>query len=98
MPFDWIDFEKLNGIGDEINSVFSSSGAENYLDDARIKAITDSVQKRIDVLYGMAMKIREKIAFDDIKDDVTENIAEDYTHKSHEFEESEDFINGMTME
>ena len=96
--FDWIDFEKLNGIGDEINSVFSSSGAENYLDDARIKAITDSVQKRIDVLYGMAMKMREKIAFDDINDDVTENIAEDYAHKSNEFEESEDFINGMTME
>lgn len=73
--FDWIDFNKLNGVEEDIREVFRSAG--EYMDDARIDAITKSVNQRIAHLYDIAQAFTQ--VNDDITEDTTENIAEDYT-------------------
>lgn len=73
--FDWIDFSKLNGVEEDIREVFRSAG--EYMDDARIDAITKSVNQRIAHLYDIAQAFTQ--VNDDITEDTTENIAEDYT-------------------
>lgn len=73
--FDWIDFSKLNGVEEDIREVFRSAG--EYMDDARIDAITKSVNQRIAHLYDIAQAFTQ--VNDDITEDTTEDIAEDYT-------------------
>lgn len=48
--FGWIDFDKIVDVGDIINDVFSDNRAADFIDVVRIKAIEDSVERRIDVL------------------------------------------------
>lgn len=73
--FGWIDFSKLNGVEEDIREVFRSAG--EYMDDARIDAITKSVNQRIAHLYDIAQAFTQ--VNDDITEDTTEDIAEDYT-------------------
>lgn len=73
--FDWIDFDKLNGVEDDIREVLSSAG--EYIDKARTEAITKSVIQRIDHLYDIAQSFTQ--VKDNINEDTNGNIAEDYT-------------------
>lgn len=76
--FGWIDFESLSDVGGVIKEILSSDGAEEYIDDSRINAITDGVKKRIETLRQLALSERP-VQADTAEDDVAEDIAEDYT-------------------
>ena len=52
--FSWIDFDKLIGVGAIIDTVFSDNRASEFIDVTRIKAIKDSVERRINVLKAWA--------------------------------------------
>lgn len=54
--FSWIDTNKLNDAGDIIDDVFSDNRATEFIDAVRIKAIKDSVERRIDVLKSWASR------------------------------------------
>ena len=45
--FDWIDFDRLSDVDELISSVLSCEEAADYIDEGRIHAITESVQRRI---------------------------------------------------
>lgn len=76
--FGWIDFESLSDVGEVIKEVLSSDGAEEYIDESRINAITDGIEKRIEMLRQLAFSERP-VQADTAEDDVAEDIAEDYT-------------------
>lgn len=76
--FDWIDFEQLTDIEELIAETFSGDGVADYIDDARIKAITTGVQRRIENLKQLAQS-HTPAGEDTTEDDVAENIAEKYT-------------------
>lgn len=78
--FDWIDFEQLTDIKELIESVLSSPDAADYIDEARIRAITAGVERRIDHLKQMA-EAHAPANQDTLEDDVIENIAQVYTRK-----------------
>ena len=72
--YDWIEFDKLIGLDEEIYDVFSEAG--DYVDETRQIAIVKSVEQRIRMLEGIAMEHR---TVQDLTDgDVEEDIAEDY--------------------
>ncbi|MGN0493880.1 MAG: HipA domain-containing protein [Acutalibacteraceae bacterium] len=74
--YDWINFAALRHIDEDIRNVFKEAGM--YADENRIEAVISSVKRRISNLQA---KADEKAAvIDNIEDDVTENIAEDYLH------------------
>ena len=75
--FEWVDFEKLYGIEDDIKEILSSENAEKYIDEERKNAIAQSVANRIEIVHRMAA-VMENTIVDDVKNDVEENIAEDY--------------------
>lgn len=75
--FNWIDFDKFNGIDNEIRDVLDSAG--EYIDDARKDAIISSVLNRVDNLYKMSLVNR--VFNDTTENDVEEDIAEDYAPK-----------------
>ena len=77
--FSWIDFEKLNSVENDIIEVFSDEPTRQFISEQRVKAICDSVRKRIDILQGIAMTHVKPV--DVVSDDVEEDIAEDYTPK-----------------
>lgn len=54
--FDWINFDKLADVGGLITETLSADGAADYIDEARIRAIADSVQRRIGNLMRLAME------------------------------------------
>ena len=82
--FDWLDLTKLHDIEDVIRTTFSTDTDENYIDEHRINAIVDSVQRR---LRNLEQIIREHQGDSCVQadisteDDVTENVAEDYSGK-----------------
>ncbi len=76
--FGWIDFESLSDVSGVIKEVLSSDGAEEYIDESRINAITDGVEKRIEMLRQLAL-FERPVQADTAEDDVAEDIAEDYT-------------------
>lgn len=78
--FSWIDFDKLSDAKGFIESVLSCVGAEEYVGEGRLRAIVDGVQRRIENLSYLAMN-HEPAQADSTKDDVEEDIAEDYTPK-----------------
>lgn len=74
--YDWIDFAALGSVDKDIENVFANAGM--YADENRVKAIALSVKRRIANLQSLAL---EKAAvIDNIADDVSENIAEDYVN------------------
>ena len=77
--FSWIDFEKLKGVENDIIEIFSDEPTRQFISEQRVKAICDSVRKRIDVLQGIAMTHVKPV--DVVDDDVEEDIAEDYAPK-----------------
>lgn len=72
--FDWIDFDGLKRVSEDIRSVLSEAG--EYVDEYRCEAIVKSVEKRIAQLEEMALSAR--MQEDNTEHDVTEDIAEDY--------------------
>ena len=78
--FDWIDFDKLVDVKDIIKETFSDERTAEYMDELRINAIADTVEKRIRYLVEFA-KEREPMTINSLEDDVQENIAEDYSTK-----------------
>ena len=78
--FSWIDFDRLEDVGELIESVLTAEGTENYVDEIRIRAITGSVKRRIGNLFQLAMS-QTPVQEHSTEDDVEENIAADYAPK-----------------
>lgn len=78
--FSWIDFDALSDVRELITQVFSTEGAEEYIDEARIKVIAESTERRINNLYDIAIK-QSPVHTTSTEDDVEEDIAEDYSPK-----------------
>ena len=78
--FDWIDFDRLSDIDELISSVLSCEEAADYIDEGRIHAITESVQRRIGHLQELAMTQTPR-QLDTTEDDVREEVAADYAPK-----------------
>lgn len=78
--FSWIDFDRLEDVGELIESVLTAEGAEDYMDEIRIRAITGSVKRRIGNLSQLAMS-QTPVQEHSTEDDVEENIAADYEPK-----------------
>ena len=78
--FDWIDFDCLSDVDELISSVLSCEEAADYIDEGRIHAITESVQRRIGHLQELAMTQTPQ-QLDTTEDDVREEVAADYAPK-----------------
>lgn len=78
--FEWIDFKKLSDVKEVIETVMTTGDAVEYMDDARIKAVADGVDKRIRYLEQMSMTYTCQQT-ESTEDDVEENIAEDYSQR-----------------
>lgn len=78
--FEWIDFEKLSDVKEMIVKILSAEDVHEYIDEARTKAIADSVERRIRQLeqIGMTQTMQQT---ESTEDDVEENVAEDYQQK-----------------
>lgn len=79
--FDWIDFDRLADLKELITETLSADDAGEFIDENRIRAVTDSVQRRIDYLLQLAMTQQPVQGVITTEDDVEEDIAEDYTPK-----------------
>lgn len=75
--FDWLDTEKLSDVGDLITETFSMGDAADYMDEARVSAIVDTVRKRIRQVEELAMTHTQAEVMS-TEDDVEENVAESY--------------------
>ncbi len=75
--FDWVDFQALTGLNEDIRKVFEN--AEEYIDETRINAIISYVENRIEQVQSFAMSHQQRT--DNIEEDVAEDIAEEYTPK-----------------
>ena len=73
--FDWIDFDKLNGLEEEMRAIFGRAG--EYLDETRINAVITSVAKRTQHLMELAAMRHQ--GTDRIENDVAQDAAETYT-------------------
>ena len=65
--------------------MLSQDTDEAYIDDNRIRAVTDSVERRIQNLEQVIREHRIQPATSNsfsTEDDVKENIAKDYSHKN----------------
>lgn len=72
--FDWIEFEQLRDLEDEIQAVFAKAG--DYMEDARKDAIVTSVRKRINQLQEFALS--GSLFRDSLTYDVETDRAEEY--------------------
>ena len=79
--FRWIDFDRIADAGELIKSVLTADGAEEYIEESRVRAITGAVKRRIENLSQLAVHHAPKQVFSTV-DDVEENVAEDYAPKS----------------
>ena len=72
--FDWIDFDALSGVDEEIREILSAAG--KFVDDERREAIIESVQGRISALKVFASeRIPQR---DELIDDIPADSAEEY--------------------
>lgn len=82
--FDWLDLSKLDDVEDVIREILSQDTDENYIDEYRINAVVNALKRRIHNLEQIISE-RQTEAFvhndASTKDDVEENIAEDYSPK-----------------
>ena len=76
--FDWFKPEKLADVNEVIHQVCTGSPAERFIDEQRIRAISESVQRRIEYLE-LLLKTQDRISSQDTRDDVEENVAQSYT-------------------
>ena len=58
--FEWIPFENLNGMRDALQEVFKQS---EFMDEQRIKVISNAITKRIQQLKELAMEQKHQISF-----------------------------------
>jgi len=72
--YSWIDFERLAGLEEEIRSILTAGNASDYIDSARVSAITHSVAGRIDNLKRLALSASDPTQ---IRDNVLEDLEED---------------------
>lgn len=75
--FDWIDFDALKNIDNEILGILNDAD-ENLIDDARKRKIISSINQRIEYIHNLAME-KTWQANDDIAEDVENDVAEDYS-------------------
>ena len=75
--FDWIDFDALKNINNEILGILNDAD-ENLIDDARKQKIISSINQRIEYIHNLAME-KTWQANDDIAKDVENDVAEDYS-------------------
>lgn len=75
--FAWIDFERLLDVKDLIIDTFNRNDASDYIDEVRVKAIADTVEKRIQHVWKLA---KSHTPMKDIStaDDVEKDIAKAY--------------------
>lgn len=72
---DWLDFTQLEGLGEEMRSLFA--GAGEFVDEARQEAIISSTEKRIEAVR--ALSLEQRFVQDDAARDVTRDKAQDYS-------------------
>lgn len=75
--FDWIDFDALKNIDNEILGILSDADV-NLIDDARKQKVISSINQRIEYIHNLALEKTWQIN-DDINEDVENDIAEDYS-------------------
>ncbi len=78
--FSWIDFDRLSDVDELITKTLSAEGAKEYIDESRIKAIVETVSRRIQNLLHLSMA-QVSVQTDSTEDDVEKDTAEDYTPK-----------------
>lgn len=78
--FSWIDFDRLSDVDELIAKTLSAEGAKEYIDESRIKAIVETVNRRIQNLLHLSMA-QVSVQTDSTEDDVEKDTAEDYTPK-----------------
>ena len=76
--FDWLDFSKLDGIGEEITEILSDERAAMFIGADRATAVAEAVEKRIAHVQEMAMGMHGGMVNDTTEDDVDEDIAQSY--------------------
>lgn len=79
--FDWINLDSLTDVKELIQEKLTCDGAEEYIDEGRIKAIAESAEQRIQALKNLVMN-KNELQINSLDDDVQENIAETYTSKN----------------
>ena len=77
--FSWIDFKALDGITAEARNILS--GAGEYVDAARLDAIVSAMRRRIEKVYALS-QTTGKGSGDDLRGDVEEDIAADYSESN----------------
>lgn len=75
--FEWIDFEKLSDVEELITETFATGDAADYMDEARVSAIVDTVKKRIRQMEELSMSHTQSEVMS-TEDDVEDNVAESY--------------------
>ena len=78
--FAWIDLEKLGDVRELITGIMTADGASDYLDTPRVNMICEMTERRIRNLEQLAISHTD-IRPDSTEDDVTEDVAEDYSPK-----------------
>ena len=75
--FDWLDISKLDGIEDDILSIFADDKVNQYIDHERAMAIASQVRTRIGILERIAASHTSHDTSSDAGD-VEENTAARY--------------------
>lgn len=75
--FAWIDFEKLTGVREMILDTLSVQEAADYLDEARVHAVADTVERRIQNLKLLS-EVHVPMEEISTEDDVEKNVAQAY--------------------
>lgn len=78
--YSWIDFDRLADVDELIAATLSAESTKEYMDESRIRAITETVNRRIQNLRQLSVR-QAPARVDSTEDDVEENIAEDYSRK-----------------
>lgn len=79
--FDWLNFDKLNGIEDEIYELLTEQKAVPFVGLERADAVSIEVSKRIKHLHDAAMAQNESHDISSTEGDVDEDTAESYGMK-----------------
>lgn len=79
--FDWLDFDKLNGVESEIYELLTEQKVIPYVGIERANAIAAEVEKRIDHLHNAAMAEISNHDISSTEGDVEEDTAETYGMK-----------------
>ena len=75
--FDWINFNKLNGIEEDIRRIFDQAG--DYMDESRKSAILSAFSSRLKNLITLS---EVQTPTDDLTQDVKQDTAQDYGFKA----------------